>query len=113
MFDRYGKFIENSDIPLNKRVKYVDDEDTTLDIYENVCEVESGDGTVTITLPDVGEAAGMVFDVTATNGSTGNAVTVNDTTGSNVTSAAIAADGGFVTVVSTGMNWRVLAETLS
>jgi len=107
MFDRRSKFIEHADIPLSKRIKYVDDEDTTLELHENICIVDSGDGTVTITLPDVSEAAGMAFDVTASTGNT-NTVTVKDANGNDVTSSST--EDGFMTVISTGMNWRTLAN---
>jgi len=112
MFDRRGKFIEIADVPFSKRFRHVDNADAALELAENVVRVSSDTAAVTITLPDVTEAAGLSYDVHALNGTT-NAVTVNDAEGNNVTSSTISIDDGFVLVTSSGMNWRVLAETLA
>lgn len=110
-FDRRSKFIEIADMPLEKRTIFVSS-NTTLELYENVVVADTSGGAVTITLPDVGEAAGLTFDIEAPNGSS-DAVTVNDANGSNVASSTISIDNGNVTVVSTGRNWRVVNENVS
>lgn len=112
MFNRYGKFIENADMPLSERYKYVDNSDVTLKPYENVVEVASDSSAVTVKLPDAGEAAGVPFDIHCLNGTT-NAVTVNDSNGNNVTSSTVSVDNGYVMAVSNGLRWRVLSEKLS
>lgn len=112
MLATYQKVKEVGDIPFAKRKKFIDNEDATLGVYENVAVVSSDTSAVTVTLPEVGEAEGQMFDVTALDGAT-NAVTVNDAAGDNVTTSTISAAGGFVTVISTGRNWRVLAESLA
>lgn len=110
MFEGLSRFRDITHIPRSKRYAYKS-ADATLEIFEQVVEVDSSDGAVTITLPSVEEAAGMAYDISAPNGVT-NTVTVNDAGGTNMTTTvganALDADGDFMTVMSTGKAWRLI-----
>lgn len=110
MFSGLSRFRDNAHIPRPKRYAYKA-ADATLEVYEQVVEVDSSSAAVTITLPSVEEAAGMAYDISAPSGVT-NTVTVNDAGGTSMVTVvganALDADDDFMTVVSTGKAWRLI-----
>lgn len=119
MLSRYGKSIEITDIPLSKRYVNVNSDNVNtsnnyyLKPYENVVEVDSSDiGADSIVyLPDVGEVAGLTFDVfTPDVGTATNKVEVMDKGGTQLGND-LDADNDYITVLSTGLHWRVLANS--
>ena len=93
-------------------VVYVDDTATTLLPNQQICIVDSGDGTVTITLPNVGDAKGKTYFIQATTGNT-NAVTVtdggDDALWSDITDLDAAND--YLGVLSLGYRWVIVADS--
>ena len=112
MLFSYEQLKEISAQTLAQRQKFVDNVNAALGVYENAVVAYSDTSAVTITLPDVGQAMGLIYDVAAPNGTT-NAVTVADSQGTTVGSSTISVDDGNVTVMSTGREWRVLSETVA
>ncbi len=119
-FDRRSKFIEIGDIPLSKRHVVVDSSNVNdsdnyqLSVSENVVEVDSSDigAACQVYLPDVTVAAGIAFDIyTPDAGSAGNKVEVFDESGGTQQGNDLDADGDYVTVISTGRHWRIMANS--
>lgn len=119
MFNRYGKFIEQADMPLSKRVTFVDSDnvDASDDYYlkphENVVVVDSSDiaADCIVYLPDVSLCAGMAFDVSTDDAGTAtNKVELMDANGTQLGND-LDADNDYITVISTGRDWRVLANS--
>lgn len=81
-------------------------EATTLTNGDTVVYVDTTAGGVTITLPPVSVAAGIIFDITNIAGA--NSVTVSDAGDSGLTNITLAA-GKHVSLYSTGCNWRSIA----
>jgi len=110
MFASLARHKDNAHIPRAKRYAQKS-ADATLEVYEQVVVVDSSSAAVTITMPSVEEAAGMAYDIKAPNGAT-NTVTVNDAGGTNMTtvvsSNALDADDDFLTIMSTGQDWRLI-----
>lgn len=108
MFESLRDSKRNALIPRSKRYAWISS-DTTLKITQQVVEVDTSGGAVTVTMPNVEEAAGLGFDIHAPNGSS-DAVTVNDATGTSIldkgSTNTLDADDDYVTLVSTGQRWR-------
>lgn len=112
LFGKLSNVVEIEQMPFSKRIKNVDDTDVTLALYENIVRVEADDANVTVTLPDVGQAAGLAFDVKAVStNSASNNVILNDATGSAVNT--MTADDDYLLVVSNGYEWRTIDSTIT
>lgn len=107
MLFSYEQLKEISGMTLANRQKFVDNSDVTLGVYENAVEVSSDSSAVTVTLPDVGRAMGLLFDINCPDTAT-NDVTVNDANGTTVQTIG-SVSTGYITLMSTGRNWRTLA----
>jgi hypothetical protein len=98
------------DNQVRPKFRRVSNEDATLGVHDQVVIVDSGDEAVTITLPNVGEAAGKVFTITANDGD-GNTVTIEDNADeSGLADEAIVGDGGQRVLYSDGLHWHILAS---
>lgn len=90
-------------------------ESATLTVNQRVVEVDSSGGAVTITLPNVGEAAGKSFSIHAPNGLT-NAVTVTDGAGGSKLFGgdyALNANNDAIMLLSDGVKWWAIANEIA
>lgn len=95
---------------LSKFLK-VENEDATLGVHDRVVEVDSDSSAVTLTLPQVDEAAGKIFTFTANDGVT-NAVTVQDNDESkNWSDITLGSDNATLVLYSDGITWHTLVDT--
>ena len=100
------------DSQARNKFRAVDNESVTLGINDRVVEVASDTAAVTVTLPNVDEAAGKTFAITAPNGLT-NAVTVTDGAGGSVDfqgDYALNADADGIVLYSDGRKWWQFAD---
>lgn len=89
----------------------VSNESATLGVHDRVTIAESNTDALTLTLPNVGEAAGKMFTITAPNGAT-NTVTVQDNDESmNWSDLSMDANNDQVVLYSDGLSWMVLLAT--
>ena len=94
--------------------------DTTyqMTVNDHLVHVVSGTGEDTtgiITLPSIGEAAGMFYAIYAPTGATGNDVSVAEKENATEISTYgdLDADADFLLVFSDGQYWRVVTSVLS
>jgi hypothetical protein len=98
------------DNQVRPKFRRVSNENATLGVHDQVVTVETDAGVATITLPNVGEAAGKIFTITAPN-ATGNNVTVEDNADeSGLADQSITGDGDSIVLYSDGLAWHVLAS---
>jgi hypothetical protein len=82
----------------------------TLGVHDRVVIVNSNSSAVTITLPNVGEAAGKIFTVTAENGLTNNVTIAHAGESKNWANQTLAGNGAQRVLYSDGISWFVLAS---
>ena len=90
------------------------DTDTySLAVYEQIVEVDSTLGTLTVYLPDVAEAAGLVYSITAKTGAT-KTVTVTEKASGNSydfpSDPSLNADLDRVLLASDGKRWWIVTD---
>lgn len=111
------KAIEEMASRVDNRLKYTtvagDADARALAPYEQIVEIDSTLGTLALTLPDVGEAAGKTYSITAITGAT-KTVTVSEKASGNSYDwpgdASLNADLDRVLYQSDGKRWFLLAD---
>ena len=88
-------------------------EDATLDVNDQVVDVDSSEDAVTITLPFVGDAVGRIYFITAAAGNT-NTVTVEDNDESVQWGGDYSLDAAnnSIALMSDGRKWWVVDSTI-
>ena len=93
------------------KFRRISNEDAVLGVHDQVVIVDSDDAAVTVTLPNVGEAAGKIFTITASDGDT-NTVTIEDNAESGFADEDIVGDGGQRVLYSDGLHWHILSSVV-
>ena len=85
-------------------------EDYAMDVQDKVVYVDASGGAITITLPSVAEAGGLIFVVRAVDTDSGNnTVTVEDKgDDAGLADVALATDGAAAVMFSDGAKWYKL-----
>ena len=81
----------------------------TLGVHDRVVFVDSTAGAVTVTLPDVGEAAGKVFTITCPSAGTNNVVITDGAVSTNWSNITLSTNNHKRALYSDGVSWFVLA----
>ena len=91
------------------KVKFID-ENTELGVNDQVVEVDSSSNTVEVKLPNITEAIGRMYFITAPSGGTNN-VTVKDLDDTTIwTDIVLGSDDDRICVISDGRMWWVLTQ---
>ena len=82
---------------------------------QNIIAISATGIAMTITLPDMAEAAGNIIAITAPNGDADDTVSVavNETGTTIATYGVLDADGDIIVVFCTGRSWVVLYSLLN
>jgi len=100
---------------VEKIVRSATDTTETLEVWEQVVllDTDAVDGTFTLTLPPVGEAAGKMYSITVIDAN--GAVTIQDQDDSIAWNdiSTLDADTDGVVLFSDGMRWWTLASDVS
>jgi len=86
------------------------DENATLGVHDRVVIADSTEGAVTVTLPNVGEAAGKIFTVTAPAGNTNNVVIAHGGESLNWSNITLNAANAKAALYSDGVTWFRIAS---
>lgn len=88
------------------KILHIDDTDTELTIRDQVVRVTSDGAAVTVTLPSVAEAKGLMFDIEALTGATQTVTVEDNSDDAGLSDISLDADNEYVVLWSNGISWR-------